>query len=166
MRYVHHNRALECGVMKTLLLLSLASFATAQNPDASSMPNRCPTNPALGDVIAKPSWNGWGNGTSNSRYNGAGAELDALQASRLKLKWAFGFPGAKAVYGQPSVAAGRVFVGVDTGFVYSIDARTGCVYWSFQAGGAVRSAVSIGPGRHAGRYLSYFRGLNGNAYQL
>ena len=48
------------------------------------------------------------------------------------------------MYGQPTVVAGRVFVGVDTGYVYSLDAATGCVYWSFQAETGVRNAISIG----------------------
>src|SRR5438270_279315 len=46
----------------------------------------------------------------------------------------------------------------------SIDARTGCVYWSYQAAGAVRSAVSIGPAN--GRYLAYFGDLKGNVYAV
>ena len=37
------------------------------------------------------------------------------------------------MYSQPSVAFGRVFVGGDNGVVYSLDAKTGCVYWAYQA---------------------------------
>jgi len=95
--------------MKVLLLLSLSVAALAQSS------GDCPTNPPLGDLASKPSWNGWGNGSDNSRYQGSAAQMDSAQVARLKLKWAFGFPGAKSVYGQPTVAGGRVFVGVDTG---------------------------------------------------
>ena len=63
---------------------------------------------------------------------------------RLKLKWTFGFPSASSVYGQPTVAGGRVFIGVDTGYVYALDAATGCVHWSFQAETGVRNAISVG----------------------
>jgi polyvinyl alcohol dehydrogenase (cytochrome) len=152
--------------MKALVLLFLASLSFAQNPDAKSMPNQCAANTPLGDVAGQPSWNGWGNGGSNSRYQGAGAGLDATQAEKLKLKWAFGFPGAKSVYSQPSVAAGRVFVGIDTGYVYSIDAATGCVYWSYKAAAAVRTAISIGPGRTEGSALAYFGDQKGTAYAV
>ena len=31
------------------------------------------------------------------------------------------------------------------GYVYSLDAKTGCVYWSFQTKAAVRGALSVGP---------------------
>ena len=42
----------------------------------------------------------------------------------------------ESVWGQPAIAAGRVFVGVDNGFVYALDAAGGCVYWSFEAAAA------------------------------
>jgi polyvinyl alcohol dehydrogenase (cytochrome) len=88
----------------------------------------CPQNAGLGDWSGRPNWNGWGASITNARFQSAtGAQLAPNQAARLKLKWAFGFPGAKAVYGQPTVAGGRVFLGVDTGSVYSIDASTGCL---------------------------------------
>ena len=144
-----------------------AQDAVPANADASAMPNRCKTNPELGDLAAKPSWNGWGAGIANTRFqNAAAAKLTAQDVPRLKLKWAFGFPGAKTVYGQPSVVAGRVFVGVDTGYVYSMDAASGCVYWSYRADAAVRSAVSVGPAGTAGQYLAYFGDLKGNVYAL
>src|SRR5260370_3251109 len=137
------------------------------NADANLMPNRCEANPGLGDIAAKPSWNGWGAGMANARFQeAAAAQLDAEQVPKLKLKWAFGFPGAKAVYGQPTVVAGRVFLGVDTGFVYSIDAATGCFYWSYHATGAVRSAVIIGSAQTQGQYLAYFGDLKGNVYSV
>ena len=86
------------------------------------------------------------------------------QVPNLKLKWAFGFPGAEEVYGQPTVAGGRVFLGVDTGAVYSIDAETGCVYWSYQADAGVRTAISIGPvkGKGAAKYGVYFGDIRAN----
>ena len=94
--------------------------------------------------------------------------MTADQVPNLKLKWAFGFPGAEEVYGQPTVAGGRVFLGVDTGAVYSIDAETGCVYWSYQADAGVRTAISIGPvkGKGAAKYGVYFGDIRANVYML
>ncbi len=80
--------------------------------------------------------------------------------SRLKLKWAFGFPGVKSVMGQPSIAAGRVFLGVDTGLVYALDAVSGCVYWSFQADAGVRGAIIIEAA------AAYFGDLKANVYAV
>ena len=76
--------------------------------------------------------------------NRGGAGLRAAQVPNLQLKWAFGFPNGSSAYGQPAVAGGRVFVGSDNGFVYSLDAATGCVYWSFEAKAGVRTAISLG----------------------
>src|SRR5437588_6661239 len=147
------------GVLLAIVIFSVPGFAQ----EAATMTNRCTANPALGDIAAQPSWNGWGAGITNARFQDAkAADLTAEQVPKLKLKWAFGFPGAKAVYGQPTVVAGRVFLGVDTGFVYAIDAATGCVYWTYHATGPVRSAVSIGPGQAQGQYLPYFGDLKGH----
>src|SRR5208282_4007356 len=88
----------------------------------------------------------------------------------LKLKWSFGLPGATHVYGQPSVWAGRVFVSADSGYVYSLNAATGCVYWSYLAEGAVRTAVNIAPVKDAqvkgGEYAAFFGDLKGNVYAV
>jgi polyvinyl alcohol dehydrogenase (cytochrome) len=66
------------------------------------------------------------------------------------------------------VASGRIFVGSDNGYVYSLSAATGCVYWSFQAKGWVRNAVSVGPikGHGAARYAVYFGDAKANIYAV
>jgi polyvinyl alcohol dehydrogenase (cytochrome) len=113
--------------------------------DASQMPNRCPAAATLADPSKGPAWNSWGVDAHNTRFQSAeGAGLTAAQVPNLKLKWAFGFPLGYRLFSQPSLAAGRVFVGSDTGYVYSLDMKTGCVHWSYQAKAAVRTAVTIG----------------------
>ena len=65
-------------------------------------------NSQLGDPASGPAWNGWGVDTSNTRFQTEKtAGLTAAQVPRLKLKWAFGFPNASSMYGQPSIAGGR-----------------------------------------------------------
>ncbi|HJT87433.1 MAG TPA: PQQ-binding-like beta-propeller repeat protein [Bryobacteraceae bacterium] len=162
--------------MKTVVAILICASSTglirAQDAppteaDAKLMPNRCASTAVAADWSTQPAWNGWGAGITNARFQTeSGARITPDQVSRLKLKWAFGFPGAKAVYGQPTVVAGRVFLGVDTGYVYSIDAATGCVYWSYQAAGPVRAAVSVGPGKARGSALAYIGDLKGNVYAL
>jgi len=87
---------------------------------------------------------------------------------RLKLRWAFGFPGAEIMWGQPTIADGRIFIGVDTGAVYSLDATTGCVYWSFQADAGVRSAIGVSQikGQGTAQYATYFGDIKGNVYAV
>ena len=133
--------------------------------DAKRMSNKCGSNKPID--LSSPSWNGWGANPENSRFQPAkAAGLTPDQVPQLKLKWAFGFPAAEEVYGQPTVVGGRVFIGVDTGAVYSIDAASGCVYWSFQADGGVRNAVNIAPTKGAGKFAAYFGDIRANLYKV
>src|ERR1700689_608976 len=90
---------------------------------AESMPDHCPTNPPLMDPSAGPSWNGWSPDRGNTRFAAAkNAGLTAEDVPQLKLKWAFGFPNGDTAFGQPTIAGGRVYIGSDIGYVYSLDA--------------------------------------------
>lgn len=137
--------------------------------DASHMPNRCAADSTMPDPSKGPTWNGWGVDAQNTRFQSAeAAGLAVAQIPNLKLKWAFGFPLGVSAFGQPSVAAGRVFVGSDTGYVYSLDMHTGCVHWSYQTKAGVRTAITIGRTSAAGssRYAVYFGDMQANVYAL
>jgi polyvinyl alcohol dehydrogenase (cytochrome) len=137
--------------------------------EASAMSNRCAAAAPLGDPSKSPAWNGWSPDDGNARFQKAdAARLTADQVPRLTLKWAFGVPGATSMYGQPSIVSGRAFFGSDAGFVYSVDADTGCVHWSFEAKAGVRTAVVIAPYRGAPgvRYAAYFGDLKSNVYAV
>jgi polyvinyl alcohol dehydrogenase (cytochrome) len=69
--------------------------------------------------------------------------LSAADVPRLQLKWAFGFPGELSIDSQPTIAGSRLFLGTQSGAVYSLSAATGCVHWVFNAAAAVRAAVTI-----------------------
>src|SRR5262245_14288036 len=168
--------ALAGAVFVTLMQSGLASIVTrgaqvlAQAPtvsgDAATMSNRCPARPF--DGASGPMWNGWGRDLNNSRYQ-PDPGFTADQIPRITVKWAFGFPNAVSAWGQPTVVGGRVFLGVDTGYVYAVDAATGCVHWSHKAQAGVRSAVSIGRiavAAGATRYAAYFGDLAANVYAV
>ncbi len=133
--------------------------------DAKHMPNACTANPTVKETGA-PAWNGWGD-LSNSRFQPAkDAGLTAGRVSRLKLKWAFGFPNATALYGQ-TVYDGHVFVSSNAGYVYSLDAQTGCVHWSYHSAAVVRSGITIGPLKPgSSRIAAFFGDIRGYAYAL
>ena len=136
---------------------------------AARMPNKCTANPPMTDPSASAGWNAWGNSSANTRFQAAAAAgLTAAQVPKLRLKWAFGFPTGVSANAQPSVVSGRVFVGSDNGYFYSLDARTGCVYWSFEAGSIIRNAPTVGPisGQGAARYAVYFGDGHANVYAL
>jgi polyvinyl alcohol dehydrogenase (cytochrome) len=141
--------------------LNLAQFA-----DAKQMQNRCSGSARLGDPGSGPAWNGWGVDSSNTRFQSEKtAGLTAAQVPRLKLKWAFGFPGVSSVLGQPSIAGGRVFLGVDTGYVYSLDAGSGCVHWSFGAEAGVRTAITVARVNNA-RSMAFFGDIKASVYAV
>src|SRR3954469_3419325 len=139
-------------------------LGSAPQGDAAQMNNRCQTVPIFTPAPATD-WNGWGVDGGNSRFQPSPG-LTAAETPRLALKWAFGFPNGNSASGQPSVVGGRVYVGADTGYVYSLDASSGCVYWSFRASAGVRTAISIGRGNPAHRFLAYFGDVKGNVYAI
>jgi polyvinyl alcohol dehydrogenase (cytochrome) len=142
--------------------LGLLVFAGGTAAQASS----CATASApFAPIAGAPQWNGWGADVSQRRFQPAEmAQLSATQVPRLKLKWAFGFPGITRAYGQPTVFGGRVFVGSDDHHVYSLDAKNGCLAWTFDAGGSVRTAITVG--RVGESWAAYFGDQSGYAYAL
>jgi polyvinyl alcohol dehydrogenase (cytochrome) len=141
--------ALESGKMKSQGAALSASERTAVAkylgvPGAESIPQtaHCSTNAPL--TASAPSWNGWGIDLSNSRYqNAQAAGLSAGDVPKLKLKWAFGYPGVTTSFGTPTVFGGRVFVGAADGTVFSLNAQSGCIYWMYKAKEGVRTAPVI-----------------------
>jgi polyvinyl alcohol dehydrogenase (cytochrome) len=137
--------------------------------DSKAMPNQCSASAKLANPSAGSSWNGWSPDATNARFQSAkAAGINAAQVPNLRLKWAFGLPNAASMYSQPTIAGGRVFVAADTGYIYSLDAKSGCVAWGFQAAAGVRNAISVGPvkGHGSSAFAAYFGDLRGNVYAL
>ncbi|MFB3923500.1 MAG: PQQ-binding-like beta-propeller repeat protein [Terriglobia bacterium] len=162
-------RALESGKMKEQgshlsadERAAVAEFLGTPDEDQPANPaSHCAPTPF--STGGDPGWNGWGVDAFNTRFQpGDAARLGRDDVPKLQLKWAFGYPGASATFGQPTVAGGRVFVGSEDGTVYSLDARTGCVYWTFKAPLTVKTAVSMGEGGRA----AYFGDTAGNVYAV
>ncbi len=117
------------------------------------------------DPFGKPYWNGWGGGSTQHRFQPATmAQLPAAEVPKLKLKWAFGFPGEMKAAAQPSIVGDRIFVGSQSRKVYALDARTGCTYWIFETEAPVRAAISIGAVE--GGWAAYFGDQRANAYAV
>jgi polyvinyl alcohol dehydrogenase (cytochrome) len=158
------------GAVTLGLLVTLAAAATiGQVPTSDPAIGMCAAGSVLPDPSSLPMWNGWGNDAANTRFqNEKAAGLTAAQVPTLTLKWAFGFSGATSASGQPTVAGGRVFVGNLNRMVYSLDAKTGCTHWSFQADGGVRTAISIARVPVAGvtRTLAMFGDLRATVYGI
>src|SRR6185436_21040533 len=121
MRWRHMLSQMRAMRLIIAACLFFTGIEAAFGQDAAQMPNRCSSKTPISDLPGSAAWNGWGADASNTRF-----QSQPIQPDRLKLKWAFGFPGAKAVSGQPAVVAGRVFVSADNNYVYSLDSATGC----------------------------------------
>ena len=115
-----------------------------------------------------PQWNGWGVDNFNTRFQSAkAAGISADQVSELKVKWVFGLPMDFRV-SQPTVVGGRVFIGSLQGRIYSLDAKTGCLYWSVKTDSGVRSTMVVDtlPGTTPPRYVVYVGDAAANVYAL
>jgi polyvinyl alcohol dehydrogenase (cytochrome) len=155
--------ALTTGVMRTEAegmsaadIRAVATFLTGRTPAAASsgaLPGgRCREDGGAVDLAA-PQWNGWGRDLENSRYQPAPG-LTRDDVPRLKVKWAFAYPGS-ITYGQPTIVGHWLYASSVTGAVYGLDARTGCIHWSIAVGTEVRSAVTVGA-LAAGKVAAYF----------
>jgi polyvinyl alcohol dehydrogenase (cytochrome) len=175
----HILQVLETGAMKTQAAersraqrrnlaeyLSGKAFGNA-SPDIIPRSAFCTNTPTpLSDTPNAPEWNGWGVTITNTRFeSSAAAGLTAADVPRLKLKWAFGYPGATSGGTQPVVVGGRLYVGTAEGDVFALDAKTGCIHWSFQADAGVRSPINIGKTAN-GKAVAYFGDQSANMYAV
>ncbi len=103
-----------------------------------------------------PAWSSWGNGLTNPRFAN-----DALDPARLELKWAFGIPGAAVSFAQASISGGRIFIGGASRKVWSLDAKTGCTYWTFEPQANVRASITVTPEK-----VALFADQLANAYAV
>jgi len=116
--------------------------------------------------LSGPQWNGWGRTAEQSRFQ-PDPGFKAADAPRLKLKWAFAYPGSRN--GQATVVGGRVFLNSYSGAVYALNAQSGCAYWRFDAAAGTRSSIIVGripSAKGAARYALYFTDFSRTAYAL
>jgi polyvinyl alcohol dehydrogenase (cytochrome) len=152
----------------------VAGYVGGAEESPSSLPDTalCGARAPRFDVSSGAAWMGWGADPENTRFQPAArAGLSAEDVPKLRLKWAFGFPGGTTLaYAQPAVAGGRVFVGSDKGVVYALDAATGCAHWSFAAPAGVRSGIVVAsirlPGSSEPKPVAYFGDLAANVHAL
>ena len=139
---------------KVALVAYLVNAMPGSGSDIDLNANRC-TNPPRPLALNGPSWSSWGgNGTVNVRHHPGGG-ITASNVARLKLNWAFAFPGGAS--SPPTVAGSRLFLPSMGGVVFSLDARTGCTHWAIDVGTPARTPIAIGK---AGNALAAFFGDN------
>ena len=151
---------------------AVALFTAGRGPrDAiaatAAIDNTCKVPAAMGDAAVTPGWNGWGNGSTNTRFAANGG-LTAADLPRLKLKWAFGYSGVSAARAQPALAGGRLFVASENGEVHALDPKTGCTHWTYKALGGVRTGLTVGSYKTAtaSGQAVFFGDARANAYAV
>jgi len=114
---------------------------------------------------ARGNWSGWSPSSANSRFQtAAAAGLSGPDVSRLELKWAYGFAGDVTAFAAPTIVNGTLFVGSASGTVQALDARTGCLHWTYTAKGPVRAAMTVAT--DGNRQTLVFSDQNGGVYGL
>ena len=114
---------------------------------------------------AAGNWNGWSPSPANTRYQPHGG-ITKDQVPRLKLKWAYGFAGDVTAFAAPTYLNGTIFVGSAGGVVQALEAKTGCLHWTFQANGPVRSAIAAVANASGSDYSLLFGDQIGLFYSL
>lgn len=153
---------------------AVAGFLAGRPVGAPAPPStvgRCTAAPAAITAADLTSgWNGWGAGAANTRFvNADVGGLTAPMVPRLKLKWAFGFPGVSSARSQPSILGQRLFVGSESGDIFALDAKTGCTHWTYHAQAGIRTATTIGPYKRAdgsAGYAVFFADGTATAYAV
>ena len=144
-------------------LITGRAFAGGPDRSVAGMTNKCAASLSLD--MSKPKWNGYSPDVENKRFQPAdAAKLTAEQVSRLELKWAFAIPGSTSTgQTQPTVVGGAVFMATDNNYIYALDAKSGCVYWSYDAKNLMRGSVVVAPvtgvpGVRYGAYIGDYMG--------
>ena len=169
------HRALTVGIMRVQATalsaadkrdvaeyLSGVRFGTRQPPPAPP----CSGVAAHFDLERKPAVFGWGFGVDNTHFiPGSVAGLAPGDIPRLKVKWAFAYPAAVRARSQPSFAYGALYVGSPGGAVYALDARSGCIRWTFETTAEVRTPIVVPPMSGKAK-RAYFGDIIGQVYAV
>ena len=161
---------MRCFFRVGVVIASVSALAAGASPAGAQTPGDGACAPSAGvewaGLDGGPEWNGWGAGVTNTRFQPAEhARLEAVDVSRLQLKWAFGYPRSAAAQSQPTVVGGRLFVASQRGVVFALDAKSGCTHWTYAAQSGVRSAMTVGR-LEDGRQALYFGDFGANVYAL
>jgi polyvinyl alcohol dehydrogenase (cytochrome) len=169
--------ALETGSMKTQgAELSAAEryavvvYLSTPAPKPAAIPQSAfcsVTTTPFRDTAKSPGWSGWSTDATNTRFQDAhDAGISVTEVPKLKLKWAFGLGDGIVARSQPAIAGGRLFLGTQSGAVYSLDAKNGCIYWTSQSDGAIRSALVYGSVSGPAKQPAIYFGAGRLAYAL
>lgn len=139
---------LSLGVMRsqaaglsTAQIRNLAVYLTGKEPQPRAAADANPCKTAAAPALTAGDWRSWGLDLASSRFQ-TEPGFSAAQVPHLKLRWTFAYPG-RAAFNQPAVIGNLLLTGGTGGRVFALDARSGCTYWSYDAGSLVRTGIVV-----------------------
>ena len=114
---------------------AVASYLGVAGVESIPQSAHCSSNPPLSKSTRRVGTAGESTRPIAAYQNAKAAGLTAADVPKLKLKWAFGYPGVTTSFGTPTVFGGRIFVGAADGSVFSLNAQSGCIHWIYQSDG-------------------------------
>lgn len=169
------HRALSVGIMRTQAAglsdederhvaeyLSGLSFGAPQAPTAAP----CVGQAAVFDLGRTPDIVGWGFDGRNTHFiPGDTAKLPLEDVPKLKVKWTFAYPSSVRARSRPTFAYGALYIGSQNGIVYALDAKSGCIRWTFGTTAEVRTPIVV-PVETARRKQAFFGDIVGRIYAV
>lgn len=142
--------------------LSGTKFGAPAPPTAPACVGRA----AHFDLAREPEVSGWGFSPENTHFiPGTVARLSPSDIPKLKVKWTFAYPGAMRARSRPTFAYGALYVGSQNGTVYALDAKSGCIRWTFATTAEVRTSVLVPP-TPGKKKTAYFGDIIGRVYAV
>jgi polyvinyl alcohol dehydrogenase (cytochrome) len=118
------------------------------------------------DFERTPDIVGWGFDGRNTHFiPGDAAKLPLADVPKLQLKWTFAYPASVRARSRPAFAYGALYVGSQNGIVYALDAKSGCIRWTFTTTAEVRTPIVV-PAETARRKQAFFGDIIGRIYAV
>jgi polyvinyl alcohol dehydrogenase (cytochrome) len=144
---------------------AVAAFLGKPGPEPEPSPAAFCMDRRVSLDLTDRAWNGWSPTSDNTRFvPNTVSGIAAADVPGLRLKWAFGFAGDISAFAQPTVIGDHIFVGSAGGVVHALSAASGCLRWTFQAAGPIRSSIVAAP--IDGGHVLLFGDLTGWFYAL
>jgi outer membrane protein assembly factor BamB len=94
---------------------------------------------AVSGAAPTTSWRSYLHDNQHSSYNAGATAITPSTVPGLTVAWSFHAPSIKGdphdlIWGSPTVVAGAVYVGANTGMFYKLNEATGAVEWSVDTG--------------------------------
>ena len=140
---IHHSladgrMAIHTEGLSRDIIEDLSRYLSKVEEQSIDPTQRCPDLPISNDVVVSH----WGVDIENTRHQPSSG-IDSSNIKDIKLKYAFGIPNTGEVRSWPAVSADTIFLPTLSGTLYAIDRDIGCVKWTYESGGRLRTSAHL-----------------------